>query len=119
MQVSLGGSKYCTLSQFTFSPPPVTAATRVSPGRLVIPDSDLPSYYPTRAEYKKDAYWWEVLELMRKVTLTSYLFLVPPEQQYMRIVIALVISICFLSLMVTFQVATSSSLPSLSVDHLC
>ena len=45
------------------------------------------------AEYRDELYYWELLEQMRKLTLTGYLLLIPPKYDVFRLVCAILISI--------------------------
>ena len=44
-------------------------------------------------EYRPEYRWWEVLELLRKLTLTGFLFLVPQRLSTMRMIVAILVSV--------------------------
>ncbi len=50
-------------------------------------------------EYRHEYRWWEVLELMRKLTLTGFLFLVPQRLAIVRMIVAILVSICHTALL--------------------
>ncbi|EOD41030.1 hypothetical protein EMIHUDRAFT_108214 [Emiliania huxleyi CCMP1516] len=39
-------------------------------------------------EYKKKCYWWEVVELARKLVLTGFVLLIPEKSAFLRLVVA-------------------------------
>ena len=46
-------------------------------------------------EYEVGWYWWEALELLRKIVLTGLVVLVPEERAFLRLVIATLICSCY------------------------
>jgi uncharacterized integral membrane protein len=52
-----------------------------------------------RAEYTPQFYWWDVLELLRKLSLTGFLLLDPQQYTVLRLVAALLVSIGYLVLL--------------------
>ena len=51
------------------------------------------------AEYKPDAFYWEVVEVFRKLFLTGFLLLLPNHLSFLRVVLALLLSIAYLVLL--------------------
>ena len=51
------------------------------------------------ADYRRGCFWWELLELGRKLTLTGFLLLIPEDLAMLRLVIALLISVGYLVLL--------------------
>jgi len=47
-------------------------------------------------DYKPPYYWWEVASLLQRTVLTGWLLLISAEQQFLRLLAALIISIAFL-----------------------
>jgi len=47
-------------------------------------------------DYKTEYYWWEVISLMQRTTLTGWLLLLDVQLQFIRLLAALIISIAFL-----------------------
>ena len=60
-------------------------------------------------EYRPEYRYWEVLELMRKLTLTGFLFLVPQRLAIVRVIVAILISVSHL---VVLLVASPYKQPS-------
>ena len=50
------------------------------------------------AEYKVNWYWWEELELARKILLTGAVLLIPEERAFLRLVVATLICSCHVAL---------------------
>ena len=50
-------------------------------------------------EYTTEFYWWEVLLLLKKLALTGFLFLVPQDLVFLRLVAALLVCITYLVLL--------------------
>jgi len=46
-------------------------------------------------EYEVGWYWWEALELLRKIVLTGVVVLIPEERAFLRLVIATLICSCY------------------------
>ena len=42
-------------------------------------------------EYKKKFYWWEAVELARKLVLTGFVLLIPEKRAFVRLVVATLI----------------------------
>ena len=49
-------------------------------------------------DYKRSTYWWEPLEMCRKLTLTGWVLLLSEETEQARVIVALLVSISFLAL---------------------
>ncbi|EOD04884.1 hypothetical protein EMIHUDRAFT_220686 [Emiliania huxleyi CCMP1516] len=49
-------------------------------------------------EYKTTWYWWEALELARKLVLTGFVLLIPEENALLRLVVATLICSCYVAL---------------------
>ena len=54
-------------------------------------------------EYRKDVYWWELVDVGRKLLLTGFLLLVPPSFALARLVAALLLSTGYLALVQVAQ----------------
>ena len=54
-------------------------------------------------DYVATAFWWEPLEMCRKLTLTGWLMLIGKESELARILVALLVSIAFLTLLVAMK----------------
>ena len=52
-----------------------------------------------KKEYTEARWFWEVLELCRKEILAGFLLLVPQRLNFLRIVLGLLVSICYLVLL--------------------
>ena len=50
------------------------------------------------ADYNAHAYWWEPLEMCRKLTLTGWVLMIRGESEQARVLVALLVSLVFLSL---------------------
>jgi len=50
------------------------------------------------ADYRTKMYWWELLEMARKLTLTGWVLLIDEESELARVLLALLLSISFLAL---------------------
>lgn len=50
------------------------------------------------ADYSRGAYWWEPVEMCRKLALTGWVMLISEQAQLARIFVALSISIGFLAI---------------------
>mmetsp|Transcript_14795 Transcript_14795/g.39539 ORF Transcript_14795/g.39539 Transcript_14795/m.39539 type:complete len:438 (+) Transcript_14795:2667-3980(+) len=50
------------------------------------------------AEYEKSAFFWEILEMCRKLTLTGWVLLIGEKFEQARVLVALVVSVTFLAL---------------------
>ena len=46
-------------------------------------------------EYKRRWYWWEAVELARKLVLTGAVLLIPEERAFLRLVVATLICSCY------------------------
>ena len=46
-------------------------------------------------EYEPRWYWWEALELLRKVVLTGVVVLIPEERYFVRLVVATLVCSCY------------------------
>ncbi|EOD21749.1 hypothetical protein EMIHUDRAFT_207811 [Emiliania huxleyi CCMP1516] len=46
-------------------------------------------------EYEKTWYWWEVVELARKLVLTGFVLLIPEERAFVRLVVATLVCSCY------------------------
>ena len=46
-------------------------------------------------EYKKTWYWWEAVELARKLVLTGFVLLIPEERAFVRLVVATLVCSCY------------------------
>ena len=46
-------------------------------------------------EYDKTWYWWEAVELARKLVLTGFVLLIPEERAFVRLVVATLICSCY------------------------
>ena len=55
------------------------------------------------ADYRPEAYLWEVLEVLRKLTLTCFVLLIDERLEEARTLVALLVSILFLSLQMATQ----------------
>ena len=62
-----------------------------------------------RREYTEQCWYWEVGELCRKEILAGFLLLVPQQLNFLRIVLALLLSICYLVLLPAASPFRSSS----------
>ena len=49
------------------------------------------------ADYRPSAFWWEPLEMCRKLTLTGWVLLIGEESEQARVLVALLVSITFLA----------------------
>ena len=54
-------------------------------------------------EYRRDVYWWELVDVGRKLILTGFLLLVPPSFALARLVAALLLSTGYLALVQAAQ----------------
>ena len=65
-------------------------------------------------EYKPSCYWWEVIEMIRRLSLTSVvLLIVPQESELMRLVFAMVItliSLCAVALIAPYRRTDNNTL---------
>ena len=52
-------------------------------------------------DYTPECFYWEVLELVRRTALVGWVLLVPVEQSFIRLIIALLISVVFLIALLT------------------
>jgi len=68
-----------------------------------------PSISFLRKEYIKSCWFWEVAELGRKEVLTGFLLLVPQELNFLRIVLAMLLSLCHVVLLAVARPYRSSS----------
>jgi hypothetical protein len=50
------------------------------------------------ADYHAQAFWWEPFEMCRKLTLTGAVLLIGDESEQARVLVALLVSLVFLSL---------------------
>ena len=50
------------------------------------------------ADYETFAFWWEPLEMCRKLALTGWVLLIGEESEQARVLVALLVSIAFLAL---------------------
>lgn len=62
--------------------------------------------------YKEQYYFWELVELMRKLTLTGFVFLIPQQFSLLRLVLAILISVAH---SVMLQAAQPHKQPSTAV----
>ena len=46
-------------------------------------------------EYEKTWYWWEAVELARKLVLTGFVLLIPEERAFVRLVVATLVCSCY------------------------
>ncbi|EOD37990.1 hypothetical protein EMIHUDRAFT_200360 [Emiliania huxleyi CCMP1516] len=46
-------------------------------------------------EYEKTWYWWEAVELARKLVLTGFVLLIPEERAFLRLVVATLVCSCY------------------------
>jgi len=46
-------------------------------------------------EYKRRWYWWEAVELARKLVLTGAVLLIPEERAFVRLVVATLVCVCY------------------------
>ena len=46
-------------------------------------------------EYSREWYWWEALELARKLVLTGAVLLIPEERAFVRLVVATLVCVCY------------------------
>ena len=49
-------------------------------------------------DFKREAYWWEWCETLRKYLLTGFLLLIPEQSSFARVVVGLMFSISYLTL---------------------
>jgi len=54
-------------------------------------------------DYIVDAYWWEPLEMCRKLVLTGWVLLIGEDAEQLRVLVALLASIFFLTLRLSFK----------------
>ena len=54
-------------------------------------------------DYKHSSFWWEPLEMLRKITLTGVVLVIGEEVEQARVLAALLVSIAFLALHLTVQ----------------
>ncbi|KAL1525655.1 hypothetical protein AB1Y20_020505 [Prymnesium parvum] len=62
------------------------------------------------ADYKPFAFWWEPLEMCRKLALTGWVLFVEEEHEQARVLVALIVSISFLALRMNVR-------PTLRPEH--
>merc|ERR1712227_25674 len=55
------------------------------------------------ADYVPSAFWWEPLEMCRKLVLTGWVLLIPAEFEQMRVLVAILVSIAFLAFRLSFK----------------
>eukprot|EP00966_Prymnesium_polylepis_P078051 1809271-Prymnesium_polylepis.1 len=55
------------------------------------------------ADYESTAYWWEPIEMCRKLTLTGWVLLIKEEFEQARVIVALTVSTAFLALHLSFK----------------
>ena len=58
---------------------------------------------PLASEYDAASYYWEVLEILRRLLLSAFLLAIPPDKSTMRITIALVTCFLYLCLLSTIR----------------
>ena len=46
-------------------------------------------------EYEKNWYWWEAVELARKLVLTGFVLLIPEKNAFLRLVVATLVCSCY------------------------
>ena len=46
-------------------------------------------------EYEQNWYWWEAVELARKLVLTGFVLLIPEERAFVRLVVATLVCSCY------------------------
>ena len=49
-------------------------------------------------EYEQTWYWWEAVELARKLVLTGFVLLIPEERAFVRLVVATLVCSCYVAL---------------------
>ena len=49
-------------------------------------------------EYEKTWYWWEAVELARKLVLTGFVLLIPEKNAFLRLVVATLVCSCYVAL---------------------
>ena len=54
-------------------------------------------------EYSPLFYYWELIDVARKLFLTGFVLLIPQEQSFVRLIAAVFLSICYLVLLTTPQ----------------
>ena len=54
-------------------------------------------------EYKPLTYYWELVDLFRKLLLTGFMLLIPQYLSFLRLTLAVAFSICYLVLLMTAQ----------------
>ena len=55
------------------------------------------------ADYEKYAWWWEPLEMCRKLALTGWVMLLDEKAELARTVVALLVSVAVLALQLAIQ----------------
>jgi hypothetical protein len=55
------------------------------------------------ADYTIEAYWWEPVEMLRKLVLTGWVLLIGEQAEQRRVLIAILVSVVFLALRLTLQ----------------
>ena len=50
-------------------------------------------------EYRREVFWWEMFDMLRKLILSGGLLLIPIEYNFLRVLVALLMSLCFLVLL--------------------
>ena len=55
------------------------------------------------ADYEASAFWWEPLEMCRKLTLTGWVLLISEEAEQARVNVALLVSIIFIVLRLSLK----------------
>ena len=54
-------------------------------------------------EYELDSFWWELIELIRKLFLTGFVLLIPERMAMVRLMLAIITCIYFLILTLSYQ----------------
>lgn len=54
-------------------------------------------------DYRIEFYYWEVIELIRRTVIVGWVLLIPTSESFLRLVVALLLSIASLTLLLTFQ----------------
>lgn len=67
-------------------------------------------------EYIPRMYWWEMLEQMRKLTLSGFVFLIPPQFSFLRLVIAIIVSFSHIILLMAAEPYVDASTAFVAVS---
>ena len=55
------------------------------------------------ASYKTDYYFWEMVELVRRTILVGWMNLIPTDKTFLRLVVALLVSVASLTLLLSIS----------------